>query len=208
MKINSIFTAGLLFFLGAADSMAVKIGEVAPDFTLTSCEGKTVKLSDYKDKIVVLEWFNMGCPFTERHYKKGHMQSLQSKYAEKEVVWLLINSTNPKHGNYRSLEKLVKEVKQHDIKCTALLVDSDGKVGRLYEAKTTPHMFVVDAKGNLAYQGAIDDDGSFLSGNPAKAKNYVCLALDELIAGKPVTKAETRPYGCGVKYSDPPPLRP
>jgi len=202
MKAKTILLAGLsLFALSVLISAGPTCGSSAPDFTLTSVDGKTVRLADFKGKVVVLEWFNMGCPFVQRHYKDGHMQTLQSEYAAKGVVWLSINSTNPKHKDYRPTEKTVAEMAEHGIKCTAMLPDPDGKVGKAYGAKTTPHMFILDAEGTLVYQGAIDDDSSGRTG-PKAAKNYVRVGLDETLAGKPVTTATSKQYGCSVKYAD------
>jgi peroxiredoxin len=176
-------------------------GETAPDFNVKSIKGADVKLSDYKGKIVVLEWFNIGCPFVLKHYKPHTMQSLQSEYTGKGVIWLTINSTQPKHENFLTPEKAAQTVENFKIKSTEMLMDPDGKVGKLYDAKATPHMFIIDANGKLVYQGAIDDTPS-PSSDPAKAHNYVKTALDELLAGKKVTTSETKQYGCGIKYAD------
>jgi peroxiredoxin len=196
---KSFFTT-VLTFVFAFSVMAVEVGKPVPNFTLTSVDGKTVKLSDYKGKVIILEWFNMGCPFVKKHYKNGDMQGLQGEYAGKGVVWLSINSTNPSHQDYLSAEKAVAQVKDYSIKSTAMLQDSDGKVGKLYGAKSTPHMFIIDESGNLIYQGAIDDAPA-AGADPKAAKNYVRAALDEKLAGKAVTQAETKQYGCGVKYA-------
>lgn len=199
--IDRIRIFSLSFLFSFTSFAALKIDSPTPDFTLTSIEGKQVKLSDYKGKIVVLEWFNPGCPFSRKHYKSGNMQSLQSEYTNKGVVWLTINSTYPKHPNFISSEKAVAFVKEEEVKCTAMLMDPDGKVGKIYGAKTTPHMFVIDQQGNLVYQGAIDDTPSPWV-NPKTARNYVRMALDEILAGKPVSTPETKPYGCSIKYED------
>jgi peroxiredoxin len=179
----------------------VKNGDAAPDFSLTSVDGKKVSLSDYKGKVVVLEWFNLGCPFVQKHYNNKDMQGLQSEYTGKGVVWLSINSTNPNHKDYLTPEKAAAQVKQKGIASTAMLQDADGKVGQLYGAKSTPHMFVINAEGKLVYQGAIDDNPS-PKADPKAAKNFVRSALDEVLAGKAVTQAQTKQYGCGVKYAD------
>lgn len=199
MNPRIVFLFGLLIALQIPGFAEVKTGEEAPDFTLKSIEGKDVSLSDYKGKIVVLEWFNSECPFVKKHYKNGDMQALQSKYAAKGVVWLTINSTNPEHANFFTDEQTKDLVKKQKIRSTTMLPDPDGDVGKDYGAKSTPHMFIVDAKGNVVYQGAIDDRPAADS-NPKKATNYVRKALDELLAGKPVSTAETKQYGCGVKY--------
>ncbi len=177
------------------------MGSLAPDFALTSIEGKQVKLSDYKGKIVVLEWFNPGCPFVQKHYKNENMQSLQSEFTGKGVVWLTINSTHPKHPNFMTPKKATAMVKEKGMKCTEMLMDPDGKVGKIYGAKTTPHMFIVNQQEKLVYQGAIDDTPSPWA-DPKVAQNYVRMALDEILVRKPVSIHETKPYGCSIKYED------
>jgi peroxiredoxin len=197
LSVFCIFVA-VFSFSAVAD---VKVGSPAPDFTLTSVDGKKVNLSEYKGKVVVLEWFNPGCPFVQKHYKPHHMQDLQAQYTAKGVVWLSINSTNPSHQDYREPAKALQQAKDMGLNSTALLPDPDGSVGKNYGAKATPHMFIVDANGNVAYEGAIDDTPSPNS-DPAKAKNYVQQALDEILAGKPVSTPSTKQYGCGIKYAN------
>ena len=174
---------------------AEKKGTKAPDFTLVDLEGKKHSLKDFKGKTVVLEWCNYGCPFVKKHYKNGDMQKLQKEYTKKGVVWLAIMSTNPKHKDYRAPKALKEMNTARKAAPTAMLMDADGKVGRIYKAKTTPHMFVVDKDGYIAYDGAID---SVRSADPADikdAKNYVREALDAVMAGKPVPTAKTSSYG-------------
>jgi len=174
---------------------AAKVGAPAPAFTLKDQTGKDVSLSDYAGKIVVLEWFNEGCPFVVKHYKQGHMNTLAAKYAEKGVVWLAINST--KSATVESNSKITGEWKiNHPI-----LDDAAGTIGKAYAAKTTPHMYVIDAKGVLAYAGAIDSKSSTDSDDIAGSTNYVGKAVDELLAGSNVTESQTKPYGCSVKYA-------
>jgi peroxiredoxin len=163
----------------------------APGFSLTDQSGKTVKLSDSDGSIRVLEWVNPDCPFVKRHYTAGTMKQLAKKYADKGVVWLTINSTH-----YMDREANAAFHKAHSLPYP-VLVDADGAVGHAYDAKTTPHMYIVDGKGRIVYQGAIDDDPR---GSKDTVENYVSRALDELIAGKPVSNPETKPYGCSVKY--------
>jgi peroxiredoxin len=165
---------------------------LAPDFTLTDQKGNTVKLSDFNGKVVVLEWTNPDCPFVQRHYRAGTMARLAKAYAAKGVVWLAINSTY-----YMNREKDAAWAEQKQI-AYPVLGDHDGKVGKAYGAKSSPHMFVIDAKGNIAYRGAIDNDpdGEKKEG----LVNYVAQALDAVLAGKPVAIPETRSYGCSVKY--------
>jgi peroxiredoxin len=181
----------------AADPLTT--GKPAPDFTLQDLDGKPVKLSDFKGKIVVLEWINEGCPFVKAHYLNNHMQSLQSVYTSMGVVWLTINSTrpdNPEAFNAVQSKEILTKWRSH---ATDNLMDEDRTVAHLYNAKTTPHMFVIDKSGVLRYQGAIDDDRSTGGGKHAKT-NYVLKALDALIAGKEVATTSTQPYGCSVKY--------
>lgn len=175
----------------AGDGAAV--GDRAPAFTLSDTAGNQVSLSDYSGKVVVLEWLNPDCPFVQRHYKAGTMKNLATKYGTQGVVWLTINSTNymgaAANAEFRAANDL-----SHPI-----LVDQSGEVGHLYGAMTTPHMYVIDGGGRLVYIGAIDDDPRGNNkGGPAN--NYVAAALDEVLAGKPVSTAETKPYGCSVKY--------
>lgn len=178
-----------------------KVGEIAPDFTAVDIQGKTHRLSDYRGKIVVLEAYNLDCPFCANHYKTGAMQALQEAVTSKGGVWLVINSTHKGHPSYRSPEAARKEFASLGMKATAWLDDSNGKVGKLYGMQTTPHMFVIDAAGKVVYAGAIDDRPAS-SGDPRTAKNYVRLAVEALLAGKPVPTPATKPYGCGVKYAD------
>lgn len=178
----------------------VKTGEAAPDFKLKDLEGKEHSLSDFKGKYVVLEWMNHGCPFVKKHYESNNMQTLQKQFTGKGVVWLAINSSAPgKQGN-ETPDACKEACEKHQVAATACLMDPEGTVGRTFGAKTTPHMFVINPEGNVIYQGAIDSIASADAGDIAKATNYVKAALEEAMAGKPVTTAETKPYGCSVKY--------
>lgn len=168
------------------------VGEVAPAFTLSDLNGKPHSLSDYKGKVVVLEWTNPQCPIVQRHYRAGTMKQLQAKYGEKGVVWLAINSSH----NETLLENQAW-AKQQDIKYPILL-DAGGEVGKAYGAKTTPHMYVIDESGKLVYRGGIDNDPTGDKGQPTP---YVANALDEVLSGKAVSVADTKPYGCSVKYA-------
>jgi peroxiredoxin len=185
----------------AANALAVDIGKSAPGFTATDINGKTVKLSDYKGKIVVLESYNSDCPFCNNQYQTGAMQELQRDLAAKGVVWLLVNSVNPNNPSHRTPEQAQKELASEKMDVTAWIDDSSGAVGHLYGMKTTPHMFVVDKDGKLVYDGAIDDQPT-PNHDPKTARNYVREAVDALLAGKPVPVAQTKPYGCGVKYAN------
>ncbi len=177
---------------------SVEVGKLVPDFTLTDITGKTHKLSDYKGKIVILEWTNPNCPFVERVYREGIMTATQKKAADVGAVWITINSTHPKHQDFETNEELAKIYKEWKAQHTAFLADPEGTVGRMYDAKTTPHMFVIDKEGKLVYNGAIDDDPR---GNKKEKVNYVQVALEELTSGKTVRTATTKPYGCSMKYA-------
>jgi len=180
---------------------AVEIGKPAPDFSATDINGKAVKLSDYKGKIVVIESYNSDCPFCNNQYKTGAMQKLQADLAAKGVVWLLVNSVNPNNPSHRTAEQAKAEMADKKIVATAWIDDSSGTVGHLYNMKTTPHMFVIDKNGTLVYDGAIDNEPDPVH-DPSKAKNYVTAAIDAVMAGQPVTVSQTKPYGCSVKYAD------
>jgi len=177
------------------------VGKPAPDFKAQDLQGKTHALADYKGKIVVLEAYNLDCPFCAHHFQTGAMQELQAESTGKGVVWLVVNSSNTRSPSYRNRTAARKEWTAQKMKATAWLDDHDGKVGKAYDLKTTPHMIVIDTKGNVAYDGAIDDKPE-TEGDPRKARNYVREAIDSLQAGKPVAVTKTRPYGCGVKYAD------
>ena len=176
-------------------------GKPAPAFTAKDINGKTHKLSDYKGKIVVLEEYNLDCPFCANHFRSGAMQELQSYAASKGVVWLLVDSANPKSGSYRDPDAAKKEFQAEKIKAAAWIDDSSGAIGKSYGLKTTPHMVVIDKNGVVAYNGAIDDRPS-TDENPRTARNYVKEAIDHLLAGQKVAVASTKSYGCAVKYAD------
>jgi glutathione peroxidase-family protein len=179
---------------------AAVVGQPAPSFTVTDVTGQKRSLADFKGRTVVLEWVNFDCPFVGKHYGSGHMQKLQKAYTGKGVVWLQVNSSAPgKQGNYPPATVIAKN-KERGAASTAYLLDPDGQVGQLYGARTTPHMYVVDARGTLVYAGGIDDTPSTDQEDIATAKNFVAAALDETLAGKPVTVATSQPYGCSVKY--------
>jgi peroxiredoxin len=195
-----ILTALFAVALAASAYAAPQVGQPAPDFTLADLSGKQHELSDYKGKYVVLEWVNFGCPFVKKHYGSQNMQKLQREFADKGVVWLSICSSAPgKQGN-ETPEAAAKGISKFGWTASAYLVDANGKVGKLYNAKTTPQMFVVDPQGTLIYAGAIDDKPT---PNPATvngANNFVKAALTEASAGQVVSVPSTKPYGCSVKY--------
>lgn len=176
-------------------------GQAAGNFALTDMAGKTVKLSDYRGKTVVLEWNNPGCPFVQKHYNSGNMQKTQAAAKADGVVWLTINSGAPGKQGHMSPAEAQAFVAKAKAQPTDYLLDPKGVVGKGYDAKTTPHMYIVDAKGTLVYQGGIDDKPTADAADIAGARNHVLAALAEMKAGKPVSVAETRPYGCSVKYA-------
>jgi len=180
---------------------AAQVGQPAPDFTLTDVKGQTHSLSGFKGKTVVLEWVNPECPIVVKHYEQsGNLPKLQQEATGEGVVWLLINSGHRgAQGDYEPGEVMSWKQK-NSVAATAYLRDQEGKVGRLYQARTTPHMYVVDPQGTLVYAGGID---SIRSGNPAdipKAKNFVREALADLKDGRAVRTATSQAYGCGIKY--------
>jgi peroxiredoxin len=192
----TIFAAGLP--LAHAN---IQIGQAAPEFALADVDGKTVKLSDFKGKHVVLEWTNPNCPFVKKHYGSKNMQNIQADYSKKGVVWLAVSSTAVGHEDYFKPADFSKQMKGAGATTNAILMDADGKVGKSYGAKTTPHMYVVDPQGKLVYAGGIDDKRSANPADIASSKNFVRAALDEVLAGKPVSVATSTPYGCSVKYN-------
>jgi len=190
----------LIFFSSFVFAQQAKINESAPDFKLTDSNRSEHSLSDFDGKIVVLEWINFDCPFVQKHYDSKNMQSMQEKYTAKDVVWLAICSSNEgKQGNF-SIEEINKRSKEHGAKFTAYLIDEDGTVGKMYGAKTTPHMYIIDKSGMLVYAGGIDDKATTDVDDIKDSKNYVSAALDELLAGNKVSLQSSAPYGCSVKY--------
>jgi peroxiredoxin len=179
---------------------AAIVGQAAPSFAAMDSNGKARSLGEFKGKLVVLEWWNPGCPFVGKHYGSGNMQRLQKEWISKGVVWLTIDSSAPGQQGHLDGERANAYMKERGAAPTAVLLDPEGTVGRAYGAKTTPHMFVIDRSGTLVYAGGIDDTPSTEQSDVAKAHNYVAAALEQLIAGKPVTTKTSQPYGCGVKY--------
>jgi len=198
MKRLAIAALALAFAVPAVAEVAV--GKPAPDFTLTDTAGKQVKLSDQKGKFVVLEWVNPECPYVQKHYNSANMPNLQKEFAAKNVAWLAINSTREGHSEFKSPADMNAWMRKTGGAPSATLLDRDSKVGRLYGAVTTPHMYVIDPKGTLVYVGAIDDKRSTRLEDVKTAKNYVRVALGETMSGKQVSQASTTPYGCTVKY--------
>lgn len=181
-------------------SAAVEPGEAAPEFTLTDSKGISHKLSDFRGKLVVLEWLNHECPFVKKHYSGGNMQKLQKEYTAKGVVWLSIISSAPGKQGYCTGPQAEANRKDQKASPTAVVLDPSGEVGQKYGAKTTPHIFIINPEGKVIYAGAIDSIRSANSADCAKADNYVRETLDAAMAGKPAPHPSTQPYGCGVKY--------
>jgi peroxiredoxin len=196
-----IIISSLFAFFTVTGVSAQTIGQPAPDFTLTDSNGAKHSLSDFKGKPVVLEWYNPECPFVVKHYKPGNMQKLQEDYTAKGIVWLTISSSAKGKQGYLTPEKANELMAEHKSKATALLLDDDGTVGKAYDAKTTPHMYVINADGVLVYNGAIDSKNSTKSEDIPNSENYVASALDKLLAGETIETATTEPYGCSVKYA-------
>lgn len=183
-----------------AGAQAATVGQTAPDFTLKDVNGKTVRLSDYRGRHVVLEWNNPGCPFVQKHYDSGNMQTLQKEAAAKNVVWLAINSTEASHGDYLNPAQLARWMNAQKAAPAATLMDEDGAAGRAYAARVTPHMYIVDPQGKLIYAGGIDSIPSGRVEDIKTATNYVRTSLGEALAGKSLSQPTTRPYGCTIKY--------
>lgn len=204
-RMNTKFTLALVTLLTiclipVSTVLAVpSAGSVAPEFTLPSVDGKPVSLKDYRGKTVVLEWFNSSCPFVRKHYDSKHMQGLQAQSVKDGVVWLVIDSTSKEHRSFSGPEGLKKLRVDWSFASSDILVDENSEVAKMYGAKTTPHMFVIDPNGEVVYAGAIDDDPD-TDGNPAESRNYVKEALRAVTSGSTLAVAETEPYGCSVKY--------
>lgn len=199
---NMISKSILALLVAAGTAVAApQVGQPAPGFTLTDSNGQSRNLSDFKGRFVVLEWLNHGCPFVVKHYQSGNMQSLQKEYTGKDVVWLSIVSSAPGKQGHMSPDETNKAKAEKGSAATAVLLDEDGTVGKLYDAKVTPELYVINPEGVLVYAGAIDDKKSTDPADVAGATNYVKQALDEAIAGKPVSEPTITAYGCGIKYN-------
>ncbi len=192
--------AGLTAGVFTSAFAQVENGKAAPNFTLKDSNANDVSLSQFQGKYVVLEWLNYDCPFVKKHYSSGNMQSLQRTYTGKGVIWLSIISSAPEQQGYYEAADVNQLNTERKASPTAILLDPAGMAGKLYGAQTTPHMFVIDPAGILVYQGAIDDIRSTNPDDIAKARNYVSAALDEAMAGKPVSTPSAKSYGCSVKY--------
>jgi len=196
--LRALFLAALAAPLAAADGPVT--GKTAPAFQLTDVEGKNRSLSENKGQWVVLEWVNHGCPFVRKHYDGGNMQALQKEFTSRGVRWLSICSSAEGKQGHLSPAEWRETIKTKGSAATAVLLDPSGAVGRLYSARTTPHMFIVDPKGVLVYQGAIDDTPSANSSDIPNSQNYIREALNLGLSGKSIEITDTKPYGCSVKY--------
>lgn len=190
----------LLLSLSTFAYAEVKPNTTAPDFKLNDMNGKEHKLSEFKGKWIVMEWFNKDCPFVRKHYSSNNMQNLQKTYTDKGVVWLTIYSSAKGNQGYQEGSDAIKTQQELKGNASFLLADNSGTVGKLYGAQTTPHMFVISPESKVVYTGAIDDNNSSDPKVIATSKNYVAQALDSAMANKAVTVAHAKPYGCGVKY--------
>ena len=194
--------AALTLALAAAPASAAQVGQPAPNFKLNAADGRVVALSDFRGKTVVLEWHNPGCPYVRKHYDSGNMQKTQAAARKDGAVWLTINSGSPgKQGHMTGAEARALASKEKAAS-TAYLLDPKGIVGKGYQAKVTPHMYIIDAAGTLVYAGGIDDKPTSDQADIPTARNHVLSALGEMKAGKPISVATSRPYGCTVKYPE------
>jgi len=198
---KKLFIATTLSLAAALAGATATVGQPAPAFTATDVNGKAVSLADFKGRTVVLEWVNPGCPFVQKHYHSANMQGTQKDAGARGVVWLAINSTASDSEDYLAPAAMAQWMQAQKAAVTDTLMDSGGTIGRAYGARATPHMYIVDPAGKLVYAGGIDDKPSTNVADVARAKNYVKAALNESLAGKPISQATTRPYGCSIKYA-------
>jgi len=202
---SSFFAVTLLIAASLSvgtQAQSIRVGSPAPDFTATDSQGRTQSLNQYRAKYVVLEWHNQGCPYTRKHYVSGNMQNLQKEWTAKGVVWFTVISSAPGTQGYMTDAEENAYLEQMHAAPTAVLMDPQGKLGRMYSAKATPEMYVIDPEGKLIYEGAIDNKPTPDVSDIKGADNYVNDALTEAMAGKPVVQSYTRAYGCSVKYRE------
>lgn len=195
LLLSTLFTAALM-----APSYAVDPGAEAPGFEATSAKSEKVSLASLKGKTVVLEWVNFDCPFVKKHYASGNMAKLQEEYTGKGVVWLTVNSAAEGKQGYLAAADMLARASKEGNKASHVLIDSSGTIGKAYGAQVTPHMFIINAEGKVAYNGAMDSKASTKAEDIASADPLFRNALDAVLAGKEVTQAKNKPYGCGVKY--------
>lgn len=201
-KLITTSIAFSLFLAGGLSLPGAEVGEPAPEFTLMGSDGEEYSLSDFEGQFVVLEWVNHGCPFVRKFYGAGEMQRLQKEYTDQDVAWLTINTSAPGKQGHMTAEQANESIEEYDAHPTAILLDHDGTVGRKFDARVTPHMYVIDPEGTLIYNGAIDDSPTTDPADLEDAENYVVAALTSAMNGEEVATARTRPYGCGMKYAD------
>ncbi len=198
--VSLIAAAGLgLAVTGGAQAAAV-IDQTAPDFTGTDSNGETFTLSDYRNQTVILEWTNHDCPYVKKHYDTDNMQALQRQAAEDDIVWVTLISSAPGKQGHVSGEKANELTESRNASPSRVILDESGEIGRMYDARTTPHMYVIDGEGVLRYMGAIDDKPDTKKASVETATNYVTQALAELASGETVSEPQTTAYGCSVKY--------
>ena len=197
---KSIAFATLAGAFALIASHAAEIGKPAPDFSVKNTAGETVDLTSLKGKVVVLEWINYGCPFVKKHYQSGNLPKLQETYTAKDVVWLSVSSAAEGKQGYQDAAKMAEVSKKQNNKASHILMDGDGKMGKSYDAKVTPHMFIINKDGVLVYDGAIDSKATAEAKDIETADKLFADALDAVLAGKEVANAKNKPYGCGVKY--------
>lgn len=198
---RSLLSAAAALTLAGPALAAPALNQPAPAFTAVDAEGKPRSLSEFRGKTVVLEWVNEGCPYVKKHYDTGNMQKLQKQAKADGAVWLTVASSAPNMQGHFTSEKAKAFVRDRGAGPTAVLLDPDGKVGKAYDARTTPHMYVIDRTGKLVYMGGIDDKPTAAKEDVRFAKNYVTAALGDLRAGRAVATPVSKPYGCSVKYA-------
>lgn len=197
---KSIIIASVISALALVSTHASEVNKPAPAFTAKNVKGESVSLSDFKDKVVVLEWINFDCPFVKKHYSGKAMQTLQETYTDKGVVWLTVNSSAKGKQGYLESAALAEKASAEGVKASHVIVDTDGTLGKAYDAKVTPHMMIIAKDGKLAYSGAIDSKASTNAADIKGADKLFSNALDAVLAGKEVPNATNKPYGCSVKY--------
>lgn len=197
---KSILLTTLVGAFALVSAHAQEVGKAAPQFSAKNLKGDTVSLAEQRGKVVVLEWVNFECPFVKKHYSSGNMGKLQEKYTGEGVVWISINSSAKGKQGYLEPSEMSQRASAEKNKASQFLLDTDGTVGKAYDAKVTPHMFIIDKEGKLAYNGAMDSKKTTDNADVETADKYFVKALDAVIAGKEVENAKNEPYGCGVKY--------
>ncbi|RYD42378.1 MAG: redoxin domain-containing protein [Verrucomicrobiaceae bacterium] len=197
---KSILLTSIVSAFALVSAHAQEVGKDAPQFSAKNLKGDTVSLAEQRGKVVVLEWVNFDCPFVKKHYSSGNMGKLQEKYTGDGVVWITINSSAEGKQGHLEPSKMAERASSEGNKASQFVLDTDGTVGKAYDAKVTPHMFIIDKEGKLAYNGAMDSKKTTENADVESADKYFVKALDAVIAGKEVENAKNEPYGCGVKY--------